>query len=81
MVKDAIKKLFLTDLKKLVKSWNLCVEIEGDYVDSIIISSASVYLKFMSFLFLKSPFTFRLTPIMGVTLHSLFPGHKAPDVH
>jgi hypothetical protein len=24
---------FLTELKKLVKCWNRCVEVEGDYVE------------------------------------------------
>jgi hypothetical protein len=35
LVKDASKKLFfLTELKKkIVKLWNRCVEIEGDYVE------------------------------------------------
>jgi hypothetical protein len=33
LVKDATKKLFfLMELKKLLKRWNRCVEVEGDYV-------------------------------------------------
>jgi hypothetical protein len=32
LVKDATKT-FLTELKELVKRWNRCVEIEGDYVE------------------------------------------------
>jgi hypothetical protein len=26
------KTFFLTELKKIVKRWNRCVEVEGDYV-------------------------------------------------
>jgi hypothetical protein len=34
LVKDATKKtFFLTELSKLVKRWNWCFEIEGDYVE------------------------------------------------
>jgi hypothetical protein len=34
LVKDAKKSFFfLTELKKLVKPWNVCVEAEGDYVE------------------------------------------------
>jgi hypothetical protein len=32
LVKDATKKLFY-GIKKLVKSWNRCVEVEEDYVE------------------------------------------------
>jgi hypothetical protein len=34
LVKDATKKLFSEGIKKkLVKCWNQCVEVEGDYVE------------------------------------------------
>jgi hypothetical protein len=33
LVKEATKKLFLMELKKHVKHWNRCVEIEGNYVE------------------------------------------------
>jgi hypothetical protein len=32
-LKTQPKDFFLTELKKLVKSWNRCVEVEGDYVE------------------------------------------------
>jgi hypothetical protein len=45
LAKDASKKLFLlTELKKHVKRWNRCVEVEGDYVESNI-GLVSVYLQ------------------------------------
>jgi hypothetical protein len=33
LVKDATKKLFSDGIKKLVKRWNRCVEVEEDYVE------------------------------------------------
>jgi hypothetical protein len=33
LVKDATMKLFPDGIKKLVKVWNRCVEVEGDYVE------------------------------------------------
>jgi hypothetical protein len=33
LVKEAIKKLLSTELKKLVNRWNRCVKVEGDYVE------------------------------------------------
>jgi hypothetical protein len=34
LVKDATKKLFLSDgIKKKLTRWNRCVEVEGDYVE------------------------------------------------
>jgi hypothetical protein len=33
LVKDATKKLYFSDgIKKLLKRWNPCFEVEGDYV-------------------------------------------------
>jgi hypothetical protein len=34
LVKDATKKLFSDGIKKeLLKRWNRCLEVEGDYVE------------------------------------------------
>jgi hypothetical protein len=35
LVKDATKKKFFFSggIKKFVKSWNRCVEVEGDYIE------------------------------------------------
>jgi hypothetical protein len=33
LVKDVTKKFFSGGVKKLVKCWNQCIEIEGDYVE------------------------------------------------
>jgi hypothetical protein len=32
-LKTQPKTFFLTELKKIVKRWNRCVEVEGDYVE------------------------------------------------
>jgi hypothetical protein len=32
-VTDATKELFSDGLKKLLKRWNRCVEVEGDYLE------------------------------------------------
>jgi hypothetical protein len=32
-IKDATKNFFLTEFKKIVKRWNRCGEVEGDYVE------------------------------------------------
>jgi hypothetical protein len=33
LVKDVTKKIVSDGIKKLVKCWNRCVEVEGDYVE------------------------------------------------
>jgi hypothetical protein len=33
LVKDETKKRFPDVIRKLIKSWNKCVEVEGDYVE------------------------------------------------
>jgi hypothetical protein len=33
LVKDVSKKTFSDGIEKLVKRWNRCVEVEGDYVE------------------------------------------------
>jgi hypothetical protein len=33
LVKNATKKLFSDGSKKIVKRWNRCVEVEGDYIE------------------------------------------------
>jgi hypothetical protein len=33
LVKDATQILFSVIIKQLVKRWNRCVEVEGDYVE------------------------------------------------
>jgi hypothetical protein len=32
-LKPQAENFFVTELKKLVKRWNRCVEVEGDYVE------------------------------------------------
>jgi hypothetical protein len=32
-LKTQLRNYFLTELKKIVKPWNRCVEVEGDYVE------------------------------------------------
>jgi len=32
LLKDATKKLFSDGIKTFVKSWNRCLEVEGNYV-------------------------------------------------
>jgi hypothetical protein len=33
LIKDGNKKLFSDGIKKTVKRWKWCVEVEGDYVE------------------------------------------------
>jgi len=55
---------FLTQLRKLVKSWNLCVEVEGGYIEKQY--QFCLFIFTVSLLFLKSPFTFWLTLVCVV---------------
>jgi hypothetical protein len=33
LVKETTKKLFSDGVKKIVKCWNWCIEVKGDYVE------------------------------------------------
>jgi hypothetical protein len=48
-------KLFSDGIKKLMKRWNRCVEVEEDYVENNN-SFVSVYLQYVCFFFWKAPY-------------------------